>query len=81
MPETSCPTGDCTFRTESQAAMDIHQMGHRIDGLQDGQIAIAREVAAIPGSVAQHFHRTIDDLEPAHTHLTDVMNHAEEGDC
>ena len=81
MPETACPTGGCAFRTESQAEMDMHQQGHKIDGIIGAVDELRGEIQAQPGAVARHFQATIDNMDPKHMHLHDVISHAESGDC
>ena len=79
MPEVNCPTGDCTFRTESQAEMDLHQQGHKVDTLTTAVHSLAQRVDGLPGSLAAHFHSALDNLEPTHAHLEDMLTYAE--DC
>ena len=92
-PLHDCMHDGCSTKAMTDDQFVAHQLGHRIDDRVDAaktelaegfgaQIADVRnQIDALPGALGRHFHAAIDDLDPKHTHLTDIVEHAEEGDC
>ena len=92
--KVACPTCG-TFRTDDQASMGVHQQGHKIDAqakaigeqgkqietLAQAVVGLKESVDSQPGSMGAHFHSALEHYEQKHTHLNEVLAHADDDDC